>query len=334
MLDRDDELVADRAGRGERRLRLLDANGDVAADELELPVRAQDPGQETRPRRGSGSRCRCRAPARRRRANSRTASIDGREPRDRAAAQVVAVGEPAGEDDAGGLGRQLATRRARRAARRPRASRARARRRGRRSSRGRRRRRSTGAESAHSPSTWISTLSISGFASSSAHIRSTWARASAGSAASSSRSTSRPTRACGDREVELAQRAADRLALRVEDPGLGANEDGRLHPSTTRGVGEVVVERDLGQPLERLDVAAARAGDEIVGQLGPGRRLVPADRLAPVAHELLVERGLRAAGLVAVGRPEAGRVGGQRLVTEHDPARPGRHRTRTSCRRR
>src|ERR1700759_2722470 len=36
-------------------------------------------------------------------------------------------------------------------------------------------------------------------------------------------------------EPEVAERRADRLALRVEDPGLRPNQDGRPPPSTTVG---------------------------------------------------------------------------------------------------
>ena len=88
-----------------------------------------------------------------------------------------------------------------------------------------------------------------------------------------------------------------------------------------------------GQALERLDVACPRAGDDVLGQLRPGRGLVPAERLAVVADELLVERRLGAAGLVLVGRPEAGRVGRERLVGEDEVPVARRARTRTSCRR-
>ena len=38
-----------------------------------------------------------------------------------------------------------------------------------------------------------------------------------------------------DLEPEVAQRALDRLALRVEDAGLRPDEDGRPHRSTTSG---------------------------------------------------------------------------------------------------
>ena len=39
-----------------------------------------------------------------------------------------------------------------------------------------------------------------------------------------------------DREAEVLERGLDGLALRVEDALLRADEDGRLHPSTTDGV--------------------------------------------------------------------------------------------------
>src|SRR5258708_39919 len=38
-----------------------------------------------------------------------------------------------------------------------------------------------------------------------------------------------------DREAEMFERLLDRSALRVEDARLGADEHGRLHPSTTDG---------------------------------------------------------------------------------------------------
>ena len=51
-------------------------------------------------------------------------------------------------------------------------------------------------------------------------MRSTSCRAASASVAASSNSTSRPTRVSRDVEAEVLQRAADGLALRVEDPGL------------------------------------------------------------------------------------------------------------------
>src|SRR5690606_9703253 len=52
------------------------------------------------------------------------------------------------------------------------------------------------------------------------------------------------------------------------------------------------------------------AGD-FLRQGGRWRFLVPAGGVQPVAHELLVEAGRVAAFAVAVGWPEAARIGGQ-----------------------
>ena len=75
-----------------------------------------------------------------------------------------------------------------------------------------------------------------------------------------------------------------------------------------------------GDALVGLDVERAGALDHVVRELRRGRRLVPAGGARPVAHVLLVEARLPAARLVAVGRPEARRVGRQDLVAEHDRA--------------
>src|SRR5205823_5018778 len=90
-----------------------------------------------------------------------------------------------------------------------------------------------------------------------------------------------------------------------------------LSPEHHVRAGEVVVELDPRQAFERLDVARARAGDDIVRKLRARIGLVPAERLAVVAHELLVERRLRATGAVPGGRPEPRRVRCERLVAEH-----------------
>src|SRR5439155_18386311 len=39
----------------------------------------------------------------------------------------------------------------------------------------------------------------------------------------------------GDREAEVLERALDGFALRIEDPGLRPDQDGRLHRRTTSG---------------------------------------------------------------------------------------------------
>src|SRR5207237_1752829 len=83
---------------------------------------------------------------------------------------------------------------------------------------------------------------------------------------------------------------------------------------------EISIEWDLRQSLESLDVARTCAGDHLIRQFGPRWGLVPAERLAVVAHELLVERRLRPARLVVGSRPEARGVGREGLVCEHEPA--------------
>src|SRR5262249_17948588 len=85
-------------------------------------------------------------------------------------------------------------------------------------------------------------------------------------------------------------------------------------------VGDVLVKWDLRQQLERLDVARTSPGDEVTRQLRAWSRLVPPDALAPIAHVLLVERGLWAARLIPLRRPEARRVGRQRLIAKDDGA--------------
>src|SRR5207302_155473 len=91
-------------------------------------------------------------------------------------------------------------------------------------------------------------------------------------------------------------------------------------PEHHLGIREVGVEVDAREPLERVDVACPRAGDDVVRKLRSRLGLVPAERLAVVAGVLLVERGLRAAGLVLPGGPEARRVGRERLVAENEPS--------------
>ncbi len=59
-----------------------------------------------------------------------------------------------------------------------------------------------------------------------------------------------------------------------------------------------------GQPLVGFDIFVPGLGHDVVGQLGRRTVLVPVGRFQPVAHELLVERRLGAAGMIRVGRPE------------------------------
>ena len=65
----------------------------------------------------------------------------------------------------------------------------------------------------------------------------------------------------------------------------------RRHPHPL----QVGVERLAGDPLVRLAVAGGGLFDDLGGQLGRRRLVVPAARVEPVAHVLLVERRLRPA---------------------------------------
>src|SRR5688500_4381874 len=75
-------------------------------------------------------------------------------------------------------------------------------------------------------------------------------------------------------------------------------------------VAEPGVEAAAGQPLVGLDVLGARLLDDLVRELRPGRAVVPAAGVEPVADELLVVRRLGPARLPPVGGPEAGGVRG------------------------
>ena len=88
---------------------------------------------------------------------------------------------------------------------------------------------------AHVASTSSSKLSISGFASNSWHMRSTWALASSRGRRIHLEIDQPADARASDREPELAQRPEHRLALRIEDALLRPDEDGDLHPSTTCG---------------------------------------------------------------------------------------------------
>src|SRR5271166_848509 len=76
----------------------------------------------------------------------------------------------------------------------------------------------------------------------------------------------------------------------------------------------------LGEALEQVVVAVGHRRDDVGGDLRARGLAVPADRGRPVPQVLLVERVLRAAGLVLVRRPEPGGVGGEHLVGEDQRA--------------
>ena len=161
--------------------------------------------------------------------------------------------------------------------------------------------RDPGRSSVSAPSS-ISTLSISGFASSSAHMRSTCARASTGSVVV---------------ELEVDDPADPRLGD-VEARACAASSCtacpcGSRMPSFGRTSTVAFTARPRGRsryrsnaiPVRRSNASTYRAlvpSTTSSRQLRPGRRLVPARRLAEVADELLVERRL-AAGPARTRRP-------------------------------
>ena len=100
-------------------------------------------------------------------------------------------------------------------------------------------------------------------------------------------------------------------------PALGRMRTARPHGAVRCQPG---VERLAGDALVGLDVARARARDDVVGDRRRRRRLVPAAADGPVAHVLLVEARLAAAGLVAVGRPVARGVRREHLVADDELA--------------
>src|SRR5207342_528171 len=191
VLDGDYELLPRYAPPEEDARGVVDTHGRVTADELELPVRTEDAGEET----GLAEDLEPVADAEHRpTSNGELADYrhEGREARDRAGAQVVAVREASRKHDGRGLGWQLGVRvpdELRLGANRTQRPRSvvvvvRA-----------------GKDDdgddrlvGHSSSR-ISKLSIRGLARSSVHMRSICERASSAPSASTSRSTTRPTRA-------------------------------------------------------------------------------------------------------------------------------------------
>src|SRR5207253_8876445 len=70
------------------------------------------------------------------------------------------------------------------------------------------------------------------------------------------------------------------------------------------------------QPLKRLQIFGGRSRDDVAGQLRPGRRLVPIERLEVIAHELLVKTGRALPDHISIFRPEAGRIRSQAFVDQ------------------
>ena len=100
-------------------------------------------------------------------------------------------------------------------------------------------------------------------------------------------------------------------------PALGRISTRAPHASRTRAAAlQPRLERLADDQLVGLDIPRARARDDVVGDRGRRRLLVPAACGGPVAHVLLVEARLAAADLKAVGRPVARGVGRQDLVAD------------------
>src|SRR5437879_1657645 len=82
----------------------------------------------------------------------------------------------------------------------------------------------------------------------------------------------------------------------------------------TAAIGSVAAFRQ--QPV-RLAVPGARLRDDVGGEVGRGRLLVPFEGREVVADELLVEARLGTARFVLVERPETGGVRCEHLINQH-----------------
>src|SRR5262245_1292418 len=76
-----------------------------------------------------------------------------------------------------------------------------------------------------------------------------------------------------------------------------------------------------GEATVGLEVLVTRARNDVWRQRRHGWLFVPANGFEVIAHELLVEAGLRTAGPVRIRRPIARRVRGHHLVDEKQLAR-------------
>src|SRR5689334_16297484 len=96
----------------------------------------------------------------------------------------------------------------------------------------------------------------------------------------SSKRRSRTTMVCGVAASGGACAAAAPARIAAAASALAQNDE---------RIGKVARKAEARQALERLDIARARAGDDLGRQRRAGIGLAPAERLAIVAHELLVE---------------------------------------------
>ena len=275
VLHGDRQLLPQLAARRERRLRPLDAHADVPAHERERRVRAQHARQQAGLAEDLEAVADPEHRARRRPRTRATASMHRGEAGDRAAAEVVAVREPAGEHDgavsAGSSSLRVpdAAARRRRARRAPRAAS--------RSSfepgkddhgdpRPTRSRRSADLDLVALDQRVREQLLAHPLDLGPRLVRRRSRRPRG------RRPGPRARRRRRSRAGAASSRTASPCGSRM--PAFGRTRTVAFTRARPR-VGEVVVERDPGQPLERLDVARPRAGDDVVGQLRARGRSCP-----------------------------------------------------------
>ena len=154
--------------------------------------------------------------------------------------------------------------------------------------------------------------------------------ASCGEAASTSRSTSRPTRAPPTEKPSLRNDPCTASPCGSRIPSFGLTRTVTLTEHDLR-VGEVVVERKPRQQLERLDVTGACAGDDVRWDLGARVGLVPAQALGSSRARTACRT--TAAGRRVRSRPRArsGRSPASAPRLRARACRRGRPRARTSC---
>src|SRR5580704_15457961 len=152
--------------------------------------------------------------------------------------------------------------------------------------------------------------------------RSAGSSATARTSRADARDPRRPARS-GARRGRCSRRRSRAPAAPARPPGpagRGSPPWAGRGPEPSSGSGEPGVERLARDALVRLDVLLAGARDHVFRDRGRRWVPIPAGRRGPVAHELLVEARLCAAGLVFVRGPEAGGIGGADLVAERQLA--------------
>src|SRR5207248_5817651 len=120
----------------------------------------------------------------------------------------------------------------------------------------------------------------------------------------------------GDETAEREE-LQDDAAQEGHDSGVGEHRDEKAIEEVHAVSGISKVGTSGNQP-EGFEVFFARTGYHFVGERGCGRLFVPMDGFEIVADVLLVEGGLRAAGVVGCGGPVAGGVRSEDFVSEKD----------------